>query len=143
MDLARIRVFPRAHWRKLAEGDFTITQVARRIVDQRYRMRTSEAFRTKIHDLRDHLQHDASAVAGAVLLIGLNEAGPFTILDGNHRLLAAMLASPETVGRLRFFCGLSSNMADCCWYQTNFATLARYARNMIRHVGHNPERELL
>ena len=40
------------------------------------------------------------ALAGAVLLIGINETGPFTILDGNHRLLAAMLAMPEAVDRL-------------------------------------------
>ena len=46
---------------------------------------------------------------GAVLLIGVNEAEPLTVLDGNHRLMAAMLQSPgatrkasiHTVGYLR------------------------------------------
>jgi O-antigen/teichoic acid export membrane protein len=142
-DLHRVRVFPRAHWRKLALGDFSITQVAQRIMDERYRGRTPEAFRAKIEDLRDHLQEDNSAIAGAVLLIGLSESGPFTILDGNHRLLAAMLATPEAVDRLRFYCGLSPRMAQCCWYQTNVATLARYARNMIRHFVHDPDKELV
>ncbi|MFY9559347.1 MAG: oligosaccharide flippase family protein [Terriglobales bacterium] len=142
-DLHRIRVFPRAHWRKLAVGDFGITQVAQRIVDERYRDRIPEAFRAKIEDLQDHLQEDGTAVAGAVLLIGLSESGPFTILDGNHRLLAAMLATPEAVDRFRFFCGLSPKMAQCCWYQTNVATLLRYARNMVRHFVHDPEQDLV
>ena len=82
-------------------------------------------------------------MAGAVLLIGLNQSGPFTILDGNHRLLAATLAVPQAVDRLRFFCGLSPKMDQCCWYQTNIATLTRYASNMIRHSVHDPERDLL
>jgi len=142
-DLERIRVFPRAHWRKLALGDFSITQIAQRITDDRFRDRTPAAFLAKIEDLRDHLQEDDSAVAGAVLLIGLSESGPLTILDGNHRLLAAMLATPEAVDRLRFFCGLSHKMAQCCWYQTNVATLARYAKNMVRHFAHDPDKELV
>jgi hypothetical protein len=142
-DLHRIRVFPRAHWRKLALGDFAITQVAQRIVDDRYRERTPEAFRAKIKDLLDHLQVDDAAVAGAVLLIGISESGPFTILDGNHRLLAATLAGPEAIDRLRFFCGLSPNMDQCCWYRTNVGTLLRYARHMVRYFVHDPEQELI
>ena len=139
-DLHRIRVFPRAHWRKLALGDFTITQVVQRIVAEGYH---DEGFRAKIEDLRNHLEYDSTAVAGAVLLIGESESGPFTVLDGNHRLLAAMLATPEAVDRLRFFCGLSPDMAQCCWYQTNVATLLRYAGHMVRHFVHDPEQELL
>ena len=135
-------MFPRAHWRKLAVGDFAITQVAQRVLDDRYVERTPEAFRAKIKDLRDHLQGNDKAVAGAVLLIGLSQTGPFTILDGNHRLLAATLASPEAVDRLRFFCGLSPRMAECCWYQTNFVTLLRYAKNMVRHLVYDPEQKL-
>jgi O-antigen/teichoic acid export membrane protein len=142
-DLHRIRVFPRAHWRKLAVGDFSITQVAQRIVDDRFRDRAPEAFRAKIKDLLDHLQEDDAAIAGAVLLIGINESGPFTILDGNHRLLAATLARPEAVDRLRFFCGLSPRMNRCCWYRTNVGTRLRYARHMVRYFVHDPEQELV
>jgi hypothetical protein len=58
-------------------------------------------------------------------------------------LLAAMLASPEAVDRLRFFCGLSPKMAQCCWYQTNVTTLLRYAGNMVRHFVHDPEQDLV
>jgi O-antigen/teichoic acid export membrane protein len=141
-DLQRIRVFPRAHWRKLAGGDFRITQVAQRIIDERHGGRAPDAFRAKIEELRTHFQTSGSVVPGAVLLIGLNESGPFTILDGNHRLLAAMLATPQAVDRLQFFCGLSPKMAECCWYQTNLITLLRYARNMIRQYVRGPEQDL-
>jgi hypothetical protein len=108
----------------------------------RHRDRRPEVFRTKINDLLDHLQEDSSGVAGAVLRIGMNQSGPFTILDGNHRFLAATLASPDAVDRLRFFCGLSPNMNRCCWYKTDVGTLLRYARHMVRYVVHDPEQEL-
>jgi hypothetical protein len=141
-DLQRIRVFPRAHWRKLAGGDFNITQVARRMLHESHRSRTPEAFRDKIDRLRDHFQTFGLSVPGAVLLIGLSENGPFTVLDGNHRLLAAMLAAPDAVDRLEFFCGLSPKMAECCWYQTSLTTLFRYARNMVRQYVRGPEQDL-
>jgi hypothetical protein len=25
-------------------------------------------------------------------------------------------------------------MAQCCWYQTDFVTLSRYARNIVRYM---------
>lgn len=139
-DLDRFRVFPRAQWRKFALGDFGLTQVAQRIVDERYRDRGSVAFLTKIDDLRDHLKQ--SAIGGAVLFIGKNDRGPFTILDGNHRLVAALLTSPQALERFSFFCGLSPKMSQCCWYRTNVATLTRYGTNMVRHFVNSPEKEL-
>lgn len=139
-DLHRIRVFPRAHWRKLAMGDFDITTIATRLAGPHDRALAPELFRAKIQDLQAHLQK--GTVAGTVLLIGLNESGPFTVLDGNHRLLAAILTSPQSVGRFHFFCGLSPQMAQCCWYETNLATLLRYAKNMLKNFMHNPEQKL-
>jgi len=139
-DLCRIRVFPRAHWRKLALGDFGVMPVAQRVLDDQFHDRATEAFREKINDLREHMERDA--VGGAVLLIGQSESGPLTILDGNHRLVAALLASPEAVERLRFYCGLSPKMLQCCWYQTNLVTLARYGTNMLRYIRCDPHREL-
>jgi len=139
-DLDRVRVFPRAQWRKFALGDFDLTQVAQRIVDDRYRDRASGAFLAKIDDLRAHLKQEA--VGGAVLLIGETESGPFTILDGNHRLVAALLTSAQALKRFRFLCGLSPKMAQCCWYRTNVATLTRYGTNRMRNFVHDPEKEL-
>lgn len=140
-DLSRIRVFPRAQWRKLARGDYAITKVAQCLATGHGRQVVDQALISKIWELRDWLRHDTDA--GAVLLIGLNESAPLTILDGNHRLVAATLTSPEAVRRFRLFCGLSPRMAQCCWYKTNVATLSRYATNLLRHLMHNPEAELI
>ena len=139
-DLAQIRVFPRAQWRKLARGDFSITRIAERLRRFRSHNVSEGAFLSKIAALRDGLRQNIDP--GAVLLIGLNESEPFTVLDGNHRLVAAILKSPETVLRIRFLCGLSPRMTECCWYRTNVATLFRYGTNLLTHVVHDPAAEL-
>jgi O-antigen/teichoic acid export membrane protein len=139
-DLEQIRVFPRAQWRKLARGDFAISQVLRSFRSGRSYEVADQRFLSKIGDLGDWLTQDIDA--GAILLIGVSESGPMTILDGNHRLVAAALNSPEAMQRFRFFCGLSPNMAQCCWYRTNLATLCRYGLNMLRHLVQDPEAEL-
>jgi hypothetical protein len=28
-------------------------------------------------------------------------------------------------------------MTQCCWYQTDFATLSRYAKNIVRYMFHD------
>ena len=133
-DLTRIRVFPRKHWRMFAEGSYYLTDIAERIrMELQSDTNTSTPFLTKMQsvaaDLRQH------AVPDAVLLIGTDETSPLTIIEGNHRMTAAMLASPNTVHRrFRFYCGLSSRMTECCWYQTSLHSLLRYARNTLRYV---------
>jgi hypothetical protein len=141
-DLAQVRVFPRAQWRKIARGKFDIPTIAERLRTFRSHDAAGETFLSKITALRNGLRNDANADPGAVLLIGLNESEPFTILDGNHRLVAAILTSPETVQRFRFLCGLSPRMKECCWYRTNVATLFRYGTNLLANVVHNPAAEL-
>lgn len=138
-DLWQIRVFPRAQWRNLAKGNFSINEVAEG-------MRKQQGidvgpFPTKIAAISDRLLEE-DADLGTVILIGLNESEPLTILDGNHRLVAALLASPGRVHKLRFLCGLSPKMTECCWYNTNFVTLFRYGRNVLAHILRNPEAEL-
>jgi O-antigen/teichoic acid export membrane protein len=139
-DLRQIRVFPRAQWRKLAHGDFGIMRVVKSIDRGRCLEIGEESFFAKIQGLRAWLGQGGDP--GVVLLIGMDARGPFTILDGNHRLVAATLASPDTVKRVRFFCGLSPRMAECCWYKTSFATLLRYGTNLLRGLVHDPETEL-
>jgi O-antigen/teichoic acid export membrane protein len=139
-DLERIRVFPRAQWRRLARGNFDLTEISQRIATGDCNGVADESFLLKIQQLRNRLGQDWDP--GAVLLIGLNQTGPFTLLDGNHRMVAAMLASPEALARFRFFCALSPKMSECCWYETNVATLARYGKNLVRHVVSDPHTEL-
>jgi len=140
-DLHRIRVFPRAQWRKVARGNFAATDVTQYPEAEEFQNSADEAFLTKLENLRDLVRRDYDG--GAVLLIGENASGPFTILDGNHRLVAAMLEAPERVERYRFFCGLSHKMAQCCWYETNVATLTRYAANLLRYLAYDPKAELV
>ncbi len=134
-----IRAFPRAQWRKLARGNFSITEVAERI---RRRQNVIEGpFLSKITAIGNELLQENTDL-GTVILIGVNESEPLTILDGNHRLVAAMLASPCRLQRLRFLCGLSPRMTECCWYNTNLVTLFRYGRNLLTHATRDPEGEL-
>ena len=139
-DLDQIRVFPRALWRKLARGNFTLTAVIERIRAYRGHDVAVKTFLAKIASLREWLGQDHAE--GAVLLIGLNESEPLTILDGNHRLVAASMSPPESMQKLRFLCGLSPRMAECCWYETNFSTLCRYGANRLTNLVHDPEAEL-
>ncbi len=139
-DLERIRVFPRAQWRKMAHGDFSISHVVRSFRSGDCYKVADQAFLSKIGDLGDWLAQDVDA--GAILLIGVNGTAPLTILDGNQRLVAAALNSPEALDTFRFFCGLSPNMSQCCWYKTNLATLSRYAINLLLNLMRDPEAEI-
>ncbi|HTZ58609.1 MAG TPA: hypothetical protein VMB49_10950 [Acidobacteriaceae bacterium] len=138
-DLCRIRVFPRAQWRKIACGDFSIITVGEGI--QRRRHAIDRAFLKKIDELRDQLQRD-DVELGPVLLIGMGETEPLTILDGNHRLVAAMVTKPNRMHRLHFIAGLSPSMNECCWYNTNLTTLFHYGRNVMKEVVRRPKVDL-
>jgi hypothetical protein len=134
-DLPRIRAFPRKQWRRFAEGDFYLTRMVARIrttVESRERDWFSEKVRSVAADLQDN------RVPNAVLLIGVDERSPLTIIEGNHRMAAAMLVTPETVShQFRFYCGLSPRMTRCCWYQTDVRSLTRYASNIVRYLFHD------
>ncbi len=138
-NLAQIRVFPRAHWRKIGRGNFAMTEILAGMRTRRYAV--DAVFLGKIADIRRKLL-ERDGGAGAVILIGPNESEPLTILDGNHRLVAALLEPPARLDKLRFICGLSPRMSECCWYNTNFVTLLRYARNVLTHAVRDPESEL-
>jgi O-antigen/teichoic acid export membrane protein len=140
-NLGQIRVFPRALWRKFARGNYAFPAVAEHLRTFRGRNPAEKRFLAKISSMREQLRQDDTD-PGAVLLIGLSKSEPFTILDGNHRLMAAALSSPETLQKLRFYCGLSPKMRMCCWYKTNAATLFRYGTNLLTQVVLNPEAEL-
>lgn len=138
-DLGNIRMFPRAQWRKVANGRFATLDVAEGIRKRQDRL--DAAFVSKLHTIGQRFDRENHGL-GTVLLIGVSRTEPFTVLDGNHRLMAAMLRSPQELGKLRFVCGLSPHMTDCCWYRTNLMTLFRYARNVLTHSTRNPAAEL-
>jgi hypothetical protein len=104
----------------------------RTTVESEQRSWFSEKVRSVAADLRDN------RVPNSVLLIGVDERSPLTIIEGNHRMAAAMLVAPETVNQqFRFYCGLSPRMTRCCWYQTDMRSLTRYAGNIIRYSFHD------
>lgn len=138
-DLDKVRVFPRAQWRNFAPRTFSIIEVADRM--RKRQGIDSSAFHSKIAMIGNRLQQEDDHL-GTVLLIGVNENEPLTVLDGNHRLVASMLTTPRRTSRLRFLCGFSPRMTECCWYETNLATLFRYGKNVLKHLVRDHEAEL-
>src|SRR5450631_3241806 len=132
-DLARVYILPRSHWRKIADGNFALSGVADNV-----RARAAHGldanFLAKIRSLSTHLRQEEGP-ATAILLIGIDENSPLTVIEGNHRMVAAMLLSPRTVcQRFRFLCGFSPRMAECCWYNTDVSTLWHYTKNRVRYL---------
>jgi hypothetical protein len=139
-DLSKIRVFPRAQWRKVSAGSFLLSDIVQRIKTQRFRGQTRD-FVAKIQSLSYRLR--VSKDDSSVMLIGIDEAHPLTILEGNHRLTAALLASPALLQqRFTIFCGLSPRMAESCWYQTNLSNLWRYAKNRARNFMYDKDADV-
>ena len=90
-DLDRVRVFPRAQWRKVANGSFLIKDIAQRIRHQRFYGKTRD-FVTRVQALSYKLRE--SDDQSAVLLIGLDDtpaghgAGRQSSADGGFAGLA-------------------------------------------------------
>jgi O-antigen/teichoic acid export membrane protein len=139
-DLTRVRFFPRAQWRRVAEGSFFVTDVVS-CLRQKWREFPDDEFFRKLRRILSPVQE--GQVSQTVLLIGVDDRSPLTILDGNHRMAAAMLAQPPAaLDSFRFICGLSPTMTRCCWYRTNVNTLSRYLTNLVRHIFYDPETDL-
>lgn len=139
-DVEKVRVFPRAQWRRLAAGSFLVPDVVERLRRAQLNDR-SNTFYSKIQSLSYRLRQEPDN--SAVMLIGTGTEGPLTLIEGNHRFTAAMLASSELVTqRFRFYTGFSPRMTQCCWYETNLPNLWRYAKNRVRHFFHDPDADL-
>jgi O-antigen/teichoic acid export membrane protein len=139
-DLERIRFFPRAQWRRAADGSFYMKDVVERLRLKLAETSDDEFFR-KLRLLSSSVEENV--VNPTVLLIGINNRGPLTILDGNHRMAAALLGHPAPLlNRFRFICGFSPQMANCCWYYTNVNTLLRYFKNLVRYFTYDPESDI-
>jgi hypothetical protein len=136
-DLQRLRSFPRNDWRRFASKGYYLTQMVGRIEAEMARGHHGR-FLKKLEDIASDLQ--GSEVPDAVLLIGIDEHHPLTIIEGNHRMAAAMIAMPESAHRrFRFYCGLSPKMNSCCWHKTDLRSLIRYARHTVRYMFHDAD----
>jgi O-antigen/teichoic acid export membrane protein len=131
-DLQRIRVFPRNQWRRHARSSYYLLDMVERI-RTKVLSHSEDAFMRKLRSLSRELS--TAQEHSAVLLIGIDETWPLTIIEGNHRLTAATLVSPSEVPtRFRFLCGFSPRMRECCWYQTDLATLWHYGKNSAAYL---------
>ena len=129
-DIERIRFFPRAQWRKLSCGRFYVKEIVESIRQRNGNL--DEGFRRKLNAVSSELGQ-GNAAFSSILLIGEDESSPLTIIEGNHRVAAALLASPGALPHhFRVLCGFSPHMAECCWYHTSVANLLRYAKNKLR-----------
>src|SRR5205823_244976 len=79
-DVQRLRVFPRNHWRRLADRSFYLSDMSDRI-RERVRSNANDTFVTKLRSLSNQLPNGLDA--NAVLLIGIDETSPLTIIEGN------------------------------------------------------------
>jgi hypothetical protein len=139
-DLELLRVFPRAQWRRIASDSFLLKSIVERIRNKKFSGRTRE-FISKVQAFSYRLRTDQSR--SCVLLIGLDESSPFTILEGNHRLTAALLADGTLArNRFRVLCGFSARMSESCWYETNLANLWRYAKNRMRNLVYDKDADI-
>jgi hypothetical protein len=131
-DLARLRSFPRNEWRRFTGEGFYLTEMVRRAEAGLARGQQSP-FLEKLKGIASDLR--GTDVPNVVLLIGTDEHHPLTIIEGNHRMAAAMMTMPESAHRrFRFYCGLSPTMDTCCWYETNPRSLMRYIRHTLRYM---------
>ena len=87
-DVEQVSVFPRAHWRKIARGNFKALDVAARI--RQLKDKEPNEFVKKISEISSNLSSDVPQ--GMVIFLGINEHRPVTLLEGNHRFIAALLA---------------------------------------------------
>lgn len=130
-DSERVKVFPRAQWRAVARGNFRAEFVAEKIRAQ-FHSSNPSPLALKIQALLSLMEHEGPR--STVMLIGLDEHRPLTLLEGNHRFVASLLLPPEIMlRRIRIVCGLSPHMEDCCWYKTSLPSLSRYLKNRIKY----------
>lgn len=130
--LACVNVFPRAQWRRISGGNFQALHVAERIRKHLDEGRSSVLL-AKIQTLRAAMQ--AEGPKSTILLIGIDEYHPVTLLEGNHRFISSLLLPYDAmVRRLRMVCGFSEQMDKCCWYKTDVTNLFHYTKNRIKHL---------
>ncbi len=134
-DLERIRVFPRGHWPRMANGlSLSVNDLVSAIRTNKFHPSTVEDVNS-IQAIASQLRQRSDA--GSIMLIGIDESSPLTILEGNHRMIAAALVSPTQFANFNCYCGFSPKMEKCFWYQDNRENFVRHA---IRRVLNNQPR---
>lgn len=136
-DMYQIRVFPRSQWRKVADESYYLPDIIERL-HAKVSSDPNNPFSRKLRDVGDELRKGCAR--SSILMIGIDEKNPLTIIEGNHRMAAANLLAPMQVPEhFTFLCGFSPRMMECCWYQTDLSTLWRYAKNTMAFYFEDPD----
>jgi hypothetical protein len=68
-----------------------------------------------------------------IILLGIDEHRPVTLLEGNYRFIASLLAGGQGLLKNARWLFSLPRWKGCCSYKTNFLTLARCLKNRIQH----------
>ena len=138
-DVRKMNVFTRRHWPRMNPKDHSVPAFAEGMRSPRVsRIPAAEA--AKIFSLQKRM---AEGYAGndTILLVGVDEQQPTTILEGNNRVIAAQLADPAAVpSRFRFFLGISPSMSNCIFYKHTPANFRNYLWHRLIHATLHPSR---
>ena len=136
-DMYQLRVFPRSQWRKVADDSYYLSDIIERL-QAKVASDPENPFSRKLNEVREALTQGTKP--SSILMIGIDENNPLTIIEGNHRMAAASLLAPMEVPQyFTFLCGFSPRMTECCWYQTDLSTLWRYAKNTMAFYFEDPD----
>jgi len=124
LDVLRLQLFARGHWRKISSNDRSAVRFAKRMSEGEFSPRWDHNLK-KIEMLRASLLKTVKP--SSVILIGTDAHSPFTIMEGNHRCIAALTISEDVLRtQLRYYCGFSPRMSDCVWHRNAAWNVARY-----------------
>jgi hypothetical protein len=132
-ELANVRVFPRGKLKRTAGAELSLADYCTTILNNRHRQNSAEITRiiSLAYAYREYMP-DTSA-----LLIGRNEEESISVLEGNHRLIAGVMFSPEKIlSKFKFIAGFSPNMDNCVWYRNNFINNWRYLTRRLMTVSY-------
>lgn len=130
-EVPRLRVFPRGRLRRAAGRELSVGEYASAICSNGVDRRLEDI--GQILAIRDRLRHTPLPAPTPILLVGTDEDHPVSILEGNHRMIAAALVSLDVaLEAFQFYAGFSERMVGCVWYRNNYANLWRYAQNRLR-----------
>lgn len=132
-DIQNIRILPRGHWGKMTDKKSPyLKDVVEGIRRHTFPSSTSRDVAI-IQSLYYRFPYDRSI--SSVMLIGIDEKHDFTILEGNHRLAAGLLASDNVLqNRFRFYAGLSARMCEYWLYDNNYGNLCLHLLNRLRRA---------
>lgn len=138
-DVRKMNVFTRRHWKRMDPKDHSVPTFAAGLRSARVsRIPAEEA--AKIFSLQDRII-EGFAGNETILLVGTDEQGPATILEGNKRVIASYLADPSSVpSRFRFVLGMSPDMSQCIFYKHTPANFRKYLWHRLTYAALRPWR---